>query len=219
MRLIPKSIDGQIEFLDTHLPRWEQDPAGVGLSVPEVEQLRAMLDEAVASKREADELRNLAKGATIILRDRMRRMNTGLAAAVKTIRAAAATDPSVYSNAVIAPPASGSKAPPPGKPTRFTATLAQVGWLTLTWECKNPAGTQGTMYEVSRRVALGEFEHLGVVGVKEFVDTTLSREGAARGVEYEVRAIRSTRVGPAARYVISFHSGAGSTMSQATAAA
>lgn len=219
MRLIPKTIDGQIQFLTVHLPRWEQDPAAVGLNADEVAQLQELLSTSREARLRANEARLQAQAATLVLHVSMGRMNTAAAAAVKKIRAAAATDPSVYSSAVIVPPAPASKAPPPGKSTRFKATLAQVGWLTLTWECNNPAGTQGTMYEVSRRVGLGNFEHLGVVGVKEFTDTTLPREGAAQGVEYEVRAIRSTRAGAAARYMVSFHSGGGAMKTQGAVAA
>lgn len=82
----------------------------------------------------------------------------------------------------------------PNTPDEFGTKLQGNGAIALTWKCKNPAGSVGTMYLVQR--ALGgslDFEYLATVGTKRFVDTTLPA-GASR-VTHRVQAIRSTRVG------------------------
>ncbi len=39
-----------------------------------------------------------------------------------------------------------------GLPSRFAVQLQATGSLTLTWECKNPRGSEGTIYQVWRRL-------------------------------------------------------------------
>src|SRR5688500_6379384 len=52
----------------------------------------------------------------------------------------------------------------PGTSTNFKVTLKGDGSIDLGWKCNNPAGSQGTLYQIFRRVgAVGEFEYLGGV--------------------------------------------------------
>ena len=43
--------------------------------------------------------------------------------------------------------------PAPGTPFKFKVSLDQTGALTLGWKCENPTGSQGTIYQVWRKIA------------------------------------------------------------------
>jgi hypothetical protein len=108
----------------------------------------------------------------------------------------------VYPLAVISPPAKGSPIGKPGGPTSFKFSLDGEGALWLAWKCKNPPGSVGTTYQVYRQVDGGEMVFLGTSGTKKFTDQTVP--SGARAIVYKVRAIRSTGVGPAATFNVSF---------------
>ena len=101
-----------------------------------------------------------------------------------------------------------SPRPAPGTPSDFGIKLSGDGSLTLTWTCKNPKGSTGTMYQVYRRTtATGEFTYLGGAGEKKFVDATVPA-GTAR-VTYQIQAVRSTAVGPWAQFNVTFGTAGG----------
>jgi len=59
------------------------------------------------------------------------------------------------------------------------------------------------MYQVSRQFdASGPFQLLGVTGKKRMTDATVPAGTAV--VTYEVRAVRSTAIGPVAQFVVHF---------------
>jgi hypothetical protein len=95
--------------------------------------------------------------------------------------------------------------PPPGTPTAPTVKLDSDGSLILTWKCDNPPGSRGTQYEISRKLAGGDFVFLKQVGVKRFRDHTLPV--GATGIVYRLRAIRSTKAGDVAQFPVSFGGG------------
>jgi hypothetical protein len=108
----------------------------------------------------------------------------------------------VYSAAQIRRPKNPAPIAAPGEPTSFQVQLQPGGLLKLTWKCRNPAGSQGTMYEIQRSLAGGVFEFVGQVGVKKFIDTKIP---AGTGcVTYRVTAIRTTRRGPSADHIVNF---------------
>ena len=81
--------------------------------------------------------------------------------------------------------------------------LLQDGSLKLKWKCNNPANTQGTTYEVFRKVAgQGGFGYVGGSGIKEFVDDTLP--AGSEGVTYQLTAVRSTKRGLPAQFNVNF---------------
>jgi hypothetical protein len=96
-----------------------------------------------------------------------------------------------------------SARPAPGQPFAFAVELDQTGILTLKWKCDNPAGTQGTIYQVWRRVGpTGDFSYVGGSGTKSFIDATLP--AGSSSVTYQIQAVRSTAVGPAAQFIVNF---------------
>lgn len=203
MATIPDTRAGKIEFYQSHLEAWAQDPPAIGLSAGEVAELAALVDSARAGFLEQGQARNAAMAATLAFHTRVAAMHTHGAGLLATIKAFAESggDPGVYIRAKIPAPAIPSKAPPPGTPANFRAQLRGDGALSLSWKCKNPRGTEGTIYEVMRQVR-GEagFRYIGAVGVKRFTDDTLPA-GAAE-VHYRITAVRSTARGKSALFVV-----------------
>ncbi|MGH7214903.1 MAG: hypothetical protein ACREIT_09080, partial [Tepidisphaeraceae bacterium] len=99
----------------------------------------------------------------------------------------------VYSLASIPVPAKASPIAPPGKPSAFEAALDVTGALTLTWKCKNPRGSQGTIYQLWRKIDGGALTYIGGAGRRRFVDATVPAGSA--GVVYQIQAVRSTAKG------------------------
>jgi hypothetical protein len=202
MRVVPKNRAEQISFFTARLDAWASDPAAIGLTVADVEVLRDQVEAAQLAHSRQGELQNQARAATQAYHasaDQMHRTGAGL---LKKIRAQAEADgQEVYTQARVPEPRKKSPIGDPGKPDNFGTQLLGNGAFALTWTCENPRGSVGTMYLVRR--ALGgseEFEYLGTVGTKRFVDTTLPA-GPAK-VTYRVQAIRSTRVGPIASHSV-----------------
>ena len=96
--------------------------------------------------------------------------------------------------------------------------LRQDGSLVLRWTCRNPRGAAGTMYQVYRRIGMtGPFKYLGGSGSKRFVDETIPA-GSAQ-LTYQIRARRSTAVGPWALFNVNFGSNSSAKIGPATIAA
>jgi hypothetical protein len=96
-----------------------------------------------------------------------------------------------------------SPMPPPGTPNGFRVALLNDGSVELTWTCRNPTGSTGTVYHVYRRAAAGgAFAFLGATGRKRFADAAIP--AGATALTYQVQAVRSTAVGPAARFNVNF---------------
>ena len=146
---------------------------------------------------------NAARSATLGLQLAVEAMAKAGANIISQIRVKASTDDGVYPLALIDAPAKASPIGEPGKPTRFSVELSQVGSLTLKWKCKNPKGSVGTMYQIWRRIGTGELTYLGCVGVKMFVDDALP--AGASEVMYQVQAFRSTKAGPWAQFNVNFN--------------
>jgi hypothetical protein len=105
---------------------------------------------------------------------------------------------SVYPKASLPMPAAHSPIGAPGQPTGLKVVLHTQGEIELKWKCPNPKGSEGTMYEIQRKIGDGPNVPLGTVGKKRFVDETLPR-GTAYAM-YSIRAIRSTRRGAVATF-------------------
>ena len=122
---------------------------------------------------------------------------------IKAVKAKAATGGNaVYTLALLPVPATPTPVPPPGTPTDFVAALNPDGSLKLRWKCANPAGSSGTIYQVSRRVGTGGFAALGGTGLRSFDDPTVPAGVAA--VTYQVQAVRSTAAGVPAQFLVNF---------------
>jgi hypothetical protein len=123
-------------------------------------------------------------------------MNAEGASIIGQIRARTATiGKQAYALGRIPVPDKPSPIGPPGKPERISAELTQIGSIILRWSCKNPRGSRGTVYHVSRCIgsASGPWEFLGIAGRKEYEDATLPPGAAV--VTYKIQSFRSTALG------------------------
>lgn len=207
MRVVPRPDSLAVEFYAVHAPIWQAGASSIGLNpgeADEVADLAAAARDAIAAQHQAQQA---ARKATLDCELAVARLRSAGSACIGRIRAAAASDPAVYSAASLPPPATPGPIAPPGQPVAFDAQFVDnVGALRLTWRCKNPRGSAGTMYEVWRRDetagGAGGFRFVAIVGEKRFVDETIPAGTPA--VEYQVTAVRSTRRGQPARHVVNF---------------
>ena len=96
---------------------------------------------------------------------------------------------------------------PPGTPYDFKVTLKGDGSIEFGFKSNNPTGSQGTMYQIFRRLgSSGAFEYLGGVGDRKYHDTTIPAGTAS--VTYKIQAVRSTAVGDWAEFSVGFGSAA-----------
>ena len=72
----------------------------------------------------------------------------------------------------------------------------------------------GTIYQISRSIgSSNNFQVIGISGTKSFTDETLPAGTAS--VFYRIRAIRSTKVGPAATFMVNLGVAGGECASRA----
>lgn len=214
MPTVPKTRSGKLEFYETHIDAWRADPASIGLDAASTDAQAARIAEARAAYDAHSEAINAARAATQRYYQAIEAMHAGTGAGadmIETIRAFAETtgDAGVYARASIPPPADRSPTPPPGTPTRLRVALLGDGALRLAWDCKNPRGSAGTVYEILRGVGDGPvgqmeclMEYLGTAGGKSFTDTTIP--AGATSLVYQITALRSTRRGGPARFGVRF---------------
>lgn len=210
MGIVPESRLGKIEFYEAHALAggpWAVNAAAIGLAPAAVTALGTLTSQARAAFNAAEIARQAAKTATQNFYDKVRAMHNGAGAGqdlIDTIKTWAETknDPNVYTLAQIPPPATPGVTPPPGTPFEFTVGLLQNGALELKWKCNNPSGTQGTIYEVKRKIGSGPFNFVGATGVRTFTDETLPSGSAP--VTYQITAVRSTSRGNPAQFTVNF---------------
>lgn len=211
MGIVPDTRLGKIEFYEAHTLAggpWATNAAGIGLTPAAVTALGTLTTQARAAFNAAEAARQAAKTATQNFYDKVRAMHSGAGAGSDMIEqiknwAESKNDPNVYTLAQIPPPATPGITPPPGTPFEFTVGLLQNGALELKWKCNNPSGTQGTVYEIKRRVgSTGAFGYVGSTGVKTFTDDTVA--AGSPSVTYQVTAIRSTQRGNPGQFTVSF---------------
>lgn len=207
MPVVPQGRLGKIEFYEAHIAPWTANTAAIGLTAPAVTALTTATTQARAAFNAAEAARAAARAATQNFYDKVRAMhsNPGLGAdMIETIRnyAQSKNDPNVYVLAQIPPPAVPGTLPPPGTPTDFSVGLLQDGSLELKWKCANPAGTQGTIYEVKRQIGGGTFTFVGATGVRAFTDDTLP--AGSTPATYQITGVRSTARGNPAQFTVNF---------------
>jgi hypothetical protein len=205
MRRVPKPINSRIRFFQSRLSQWVDHASEIGVSSEDVDAFVAMVDEARAAYSTQVASKQAAQAATSSLRSKVATMSNMGAVLIRQIEAKARmSDGGVYPVARLSAPKAATPIKAPGTPFRFTAQLQGDGALLLKWDCKNPRGSVGTIYEVRRRIGVGgEMVYLGNVGVKKFVDNTLPPAALAAGsLVYQIAAVRSKRRGSAAEFPV-----------------
>jgi hypothetical protein len=205
-KVLPATRVRRIEFCESHLGTFAERAELIGTTPAAVADLADKTTAARAAFEAARAAQQAARAATLEYHLATAAMTLAAADIIKQVKAKAAAsgDDGVYALASIPAPRAPSPAPPPGKPTAFAAALNADGSVTLRWQCANPRGTSGTVYQVWRRVggAGGTFEHLGATGVKRYTDATLP--AGASAVTYQIQAVRSTAAGACAQFNVNF---------------
>jgi len=201
-RLVPREHFQSITFFSTHTTQWLDHAAQIGTSTQEVALLADEVEAARAALTAQRQAQQAARSATLRLKlaiEAMKRRGANILAQVKA--KAAADGGSIYTLARISPPDDPSPIGAPGLPTGFSVELQAGGSLVLKWECPNPRGAVGTIYQVSRCIGTsGKYEVIGISGTKSFTDDTVPTGTAS--VTYQVIAMRSTKRGPTARHTV-----------------
>lgn len=205
MGIVPKPISDKILFYSTRVANFDAHAEQIGTTPEAVARLQAALAEAKAASKAQAAAQAAARAATQRLEaaaEALTAAGSNIIAQVRT-RARTTDDPGVYGLALLPPIADRTPMAPPGTPTRFTFTLHTNGLLLLKWDCKNPRGSSGTVYQVYRRIgASGEFTFIGTSGSKGFLDSTVPL--AASELTYRIQAVRSTKAGAAATFNVTF---------------
>lgn len=200
MSVFPTRVQDLLDFSEQHATVWLANATAIGISSSQATAFKAA---ALAARTAwnaqiaAEEARRIA---VVTQQSAVQALRGVGGDTVRLIRAFAEVQPSpetVYNLAQIPAPAAPSPAGPPGTPENFKATLNPGGSVTIRWKCKNPAGTTGTVYQVSRRIGgpAGAYVVVGAVGTKKFTDATIP--AGAGVVDYIVLGQRAEFVGPA----------------------
>jgi hypothetical protein len=211
MAIVPEKKTERVAYYASKAVPWAASSVAIGTTAAAVTDLTAKVAAAQAKLAAAVAAKEASKNATADADLAVRDVAHAGAAIIQQIRAkAAVAGDAVYVLAQI--PARATPAPlgPPGTPTDFKAALNPDGSLRLTWKCANPFGSNGTIYQVARRVGAsgpgGAFAPLTSVGTKSFTDATVPAGTAS--ATYKITAVRSTTVGLAAEFVVNFGAGA-----------
>ena len=213
MGIVPDTRLGKIQFYESHLDAWASNAVSIGLTTVQVTTLGELTGEARKAYDDAELARLASKTATQAFYDAVRAMHNGSGAGADMIdairlKAQNTNDPNVYTLAQIPPPAPPGTTPPPGIPFAFTVGVLQDGSVELKWKCVNPSGTQGTIYEIKRRIGeSGAFQFVGAIGTRSFIDDTLP--SGSSPVTYQVTGVRSTTRGNPGQFTVSFGIGGG----------
>jgi hypothetical protein len=213
MSVLPETVIGQIEFCEAHWPVWNAAPAAIGLTGPQVVELKTATEAARLSFNAAIAARQASKAATTTQNANVGTMRGVAADLIRQIKAYAelqSNPAAVYAAAQIPEPAAPTPAAPPGKPTDFEVALNSDGSITLSWNSTNSAASTGAFFTVSRKLP-GQGAFSGVGGAPGttnenrrafFVDTTIPTSAAGQGAQYIVQGFRGTRVGEASDAVV-----------------
>jgi len=204
MSLVPDDKEGRISFYKSRLEQWAARAAEIGTTLEQV----AALANVTAEARDAFTAQRVAQQAALTatqrLHDALDGMMTQGAKIILQVRSKAASDgESIYGLALLPVPAKPSPIGKPGMPYRFETSLWPNGSVALRWKCDHPAGAVGTIYEIFRRVGSdGQMVYLARAGKKNYLDQTVPR--GAGTITYQIRAVRSTKVGDAAEFTVNF---------------
>lgn len=193
MSTIPRTQADAIQFIETHLPIWIENPGAIGLSPP---QLTALADAATRASQDlaaARQAREAAEAATTRLRSSMEQMRAIAGPIIAAIRAFAegSDDPcSIYAQAQIPPRAAKSPAPAPETPVFESFDLLGDGALRLRWRVTRPAPNTPVHTRIRRRLpGESQFTLLGDTAEKHFIDRTLPVGGRGGSAVYQFQAV------------------------------
>lgn len=199
MGVVPSRTLEAIQFCEDHYPNFLSNAANLGLTAAQATAFKNTVTGARTAFNAQQTALDAARAATLTANSAVAAMRTSAGDTIRLIRAFAETQTNpntVYSLANIPAPAQPAPRPAPGTPDNFKVELNNDGSITLKWRCRNPAGTTGTVYHVSRRIGgTGEFTELGTIGTRAFTDDSVPSSAATQGVVYIVQAQRGDLYG------------------------
>lgn len=214
MSIIPRTIVGEIEFFEQHLPIWAAAPTTIGLTAMQISDLTTLTAQARADYESAQAKRNSARAATETQNTSVASMHNLGADLVKTIRAFAETtdDPSVYTTAQIPAPAKPTPTPPPETPTDVAAVINNFGYVVISWKASRAVGTQFILQRQLTPLNAPPlaWTYAGSSVTDNYTDTTVPTGYAA--VSYRVYAQRASGTSDASNVAtLQFGSGLGTS--------
>jgi hypothetical protein len=216
MGVIPKKIVERIQFYENHTGPFTTNAVAIGISSADATSLDAKTVAARDAYSAHQAAKQAAEAATTALYNAMAALSTEGAALIEKIRAHAKQtgNDNIFNLAQIPPPATPQPKGAPGAVTAFTATLTGNGALETAWECANPPGTMGTIYQIYRRIdGAGGFVYVGGSGEKRYEDDTIP--AGTFKVEYQIQAVRSRKVGPWTTFTVLFSTDSGTGVTSA----
>ena len=172
MAILPQSIVGRIEFLESRLAKWSLDPAGIGLDLPSITALQTATENARTALTEQGAAHAAARASTLNLHNVADVMDNLASDAIRAIKlhASQTNDPNVYVLANIPAPQPPTPAGPPKAPTELVADPNADGTVTLRWK---GSVANHTFFSLQRKLDSGPWMPLGAMAVKTFLDTTI----------------------------------------------
>ncbi len=203
MGVIPRKQIDQLAFCESHWPVWLAEATNIGTSAGAINSFKGLTIDARAAWDSWESVKATYDAA---LADRILRLGLAvsnaadLIKAIKGFAAQQALPGEVYILAQIPAPAMPQPVPAPGQPTNIGIGLSSNGSITLKWKSTNASASSGTFFTVERRL-LGEtnFSLIGTVGVKQFVDSTITL--GTTGCTYIITGKRGTLTGTASEQI------------------
>ena len=204
MSTVPNKKVERIGYYEDREDLWETNAVPMGSSTTTVADWKAKVAAARAKYQAFKIASDTAKSLYIEFMTSYDAMSTSGASIIDQVRAKAKIDGNdIYALANVAAPAPYTPKGPPGAPNEFKAALGGNGAVELSWKCKNPPGTSGTMYQIYRRTSdVGPFTFLGGSGSRKFIDNSLP--AGTTVITYMIQAMRSTSVGPWVQFNVNF---------------
>lgn len=176
MRVIPRSINGQIAFHKDHAPAFAEHAAALGLSEEKTAAYVALTAELEAKVAAAHKLEAVYRAAIVEQDGVLERTHALASCLVQMVRAQARAGGSVepFVLAHLPVPSAGSPIHPVN-PANITFELRPTGELTISWQ---GSSDHGTIFEIRRSIQRDNepptpMRSIGHVGTKTFVDHTI----------------------------------------------
>lgn len=197
MPIIPSKTQDFLDWAQAHADTWQAAGASIGLTAGQAAAFVASASTARTAFNNQQAAQDAAKVATAQQQEAVsdaRREAGDLIRIIKSYAEVQSNPDTVYNTAQIPAPQPPGEMPPPGVPFNFKVGLNSDGSITLRWKCDNPDGSQGTVYNVRRKLPTQTaFEFVGAVGTRAFSDVTIPAGTA--NIQYIVQAQRGTSVG------------------------
>lgn len=202
MRVVPKKPLEMGAFYGARLRPWGEAADEIGLNEAEVAELGDRVDRLRRAALRRGQAMAEARAATQEFHQAAEALGAYGSRLMTQVRAAAVAsgDLEVYVKARIPAPKTPASVAAPGRPYAPRITLSATGAVTLAWQCKNPPGASGTMYELRRSINGRDWQPVAITGQKRHTDTTIP--AGASCITYQIRAVRSTAVGSAAVFTV-----------------